>query len=510
MSTTETSHAKLPELLGRGPRGIFRRTLPSEQPSGERMVRTLGLTQLTMIGIGAIIGAGVFSLAAAVARDVAGPAVVISFLVAGAASLCAAFAYAEFAGMVPKAGSSYTYCAAVLGEVVGWIVGWDLLLEYTAIVAVVAIGMSGYMGFLLEAVGVHLPVWAMGAPGTGDGHRIDLVAVLICLGVAWLLTRGTRTSARVETVLTIVKIAIVLVVVVVGMTKVDGGNLQPFAPFGYGGAFTGAATVFFAVFGYDALSTAAEESIEARRKLPKAMLLSLGISMVLYVLACLVLTGMQHYSELNPTSGFSSAFQSVGLSGLANVIAVGAVIGIVTVTFSFMMGASRLWYALSRDGLMPAWFGAIHPKRRIPHRATWLIGIISAVLAGLLPINAVAELTNIGVLLAFVVVSAAVLILRYRKPNLSRGFRCPGMPFTPVLGIIFSVWLMSFLRWETWLRLGAWLVVGLVIYAAYGYRRTRRVMPGGSVDLDALEEMSDSDEPARAAAVPPQEPTGGR
>lgn len=495
MSPNHTRKPQVPPLLGRGPQGIFRRTLPAEQPTGERMVRTLGLTQLTMIGIGAIIGAGIFSLAAAVARDVAGPAVLISFLVAGAASLCAAFAYAEFAGMVPKAGSSYTYCAAVLGEIVGWIVGWDLLLEYTAIVAVVAIGMSGYLGFLLEAVGVHLPTWAMGAPGTGAGHKVDLLAIAICLGVAWLLTRGTRTSARVETVLTIIKIAIVLLVIVVGFTKVDTDNLSPFAPFGLGGAFTGAATVFFAVFGYDALSTAAEESVEARRKLPKAMMLSLAISMALYVLVCIVLTGIQHYSELNPSSGISSAFASVGLSGLANVIAVGAVIGIVTVTFSFMMGASRLWYALSRDGLMPAWFGAIHPRRKVPHRATWVIGVVSALLAGVLPINAVAELTNIGVLLAFVVVSAAVLVLRYRKPHLTRGFRCPGMPFVPLLGMVFSVWLMSFLTWETWVRLGCWLVVGLVLYAAYGYRRTRRVMPGGSVDLDALNEMSDSGEP---------------
>ncbi|MEV0600283.1 amino acid permease [Streptomyces sp. NPDC050315] len=459
------------------------------------MVRTLGLTQLTMIGIGAIIGAGIFSLAAAVARDVAGPAVLISFLVAGAASLCAAFAYAEFAGMVPKAGSSYTYTAAVLGEVVGWIVGWDLLLEYTAIVAVVAIGMSGYLGFLLDAVGIHLPAWALGAPGTGAGHKVDVLAVAICLAVAWLLNRGTRTSARVETVLTIIKIAIVLLVIVVGFTKVNADNLSPFAPFGLGGAFTGAATVFFAVFGYDALSTAAEESVESRKKLPKAMMLSLAVSMGLYVLVCLVLTGIQHYTELDPNSGISSAFASVGLNGLASVIAVGAVIGIVTVTFSFMMGASRLWYALSRDGLMPAWFGAIHPKRKVPHRATWVIGVVSALLAGVLPINAVAELTNIGVLLAFVVVSAAVLILRYKKPHLKRGFRCPGMPFVPILGMVFSIWLMSFLQWETWLRLSGWLALGLAIYACYGYRRTRRIMPGGSVDLDALDDMSDSDEP---------------
>ncbi|MER7013738.1 amino acid permease [Saccharopolyspora sp. NPDC000359] len=476
-------------LFGTGPNGIFRRTVPKpEEPSERRMLRVLGLPQLTMIGVGAIIGAGIFSLAGAVARDVAGPAVLVSFLIAGAASLCAAFAYAEFAGMVPRAGSSYTYAAAVLGEVVGWIIGWDLLLEYTAIVATVAIGMSGYAGFLLESIGVELPVWMLGAPGTGEGHRVDLIAMLICLGVAWLLNRGTRTSAKVDVVLTVVKIAVVLLVVVVGLAQVDFGNLTPFAPFGWGGAVTGAATVFFAVFGYDALSTAAEESIEARKLLPKAMLLSLAISMVLYVGACIVLTGMVRYDQVDPNSGFSSAFAGVGLSGVAVVIAVGAVLGIVTVSFSFMMGASRLWYALSRDGLMPKWFGELHPVRRVPHRATWILGIVSAVLAGLLPVQEAAELTNIGVLFAFVLVCAAVVVLRHRRPDLPRGFRCPGMPVVPVLGVLFSAWLMSFLAAGTWLRFAGWLVIGLLVYALYSYRSTRRVMPGGSVDLASFDE----------------------
>lgn len=486
-------------VFGTGPRGVFRRTVPKPETASEtKMVRVLGLPQLTMIGVGTIIGAGIFSLAGAVARDVAGPAVLISFLIAGLASLCAAFAYAEFAGMVPRAGSSYTYAAAVLGEVVGWIIGWDLLLEYTAIVATVSIGISGYVRDLLQVVGLDLPVWMMGAPGTGEGHAIDLVAVLICLGVAWLLNRGTRASARVDVVLTVVKIAVVLIVVVVGMSKVDFGNLVPFAPFGFSGAVTGAATVFFAVFGYDALSTAAEESVEARRLLPKAMMLSLAISMVLYVLACIVLTGMVHYSQVDPDAGFSSAFRSVGLSGVATVISVGAILGIVTVSFSFMMGASRLWYALSRDGLMPAWFGKLHPVRKVPHRATWILGITSAVLAGLLPVKEAAELTNIGVLFAFVLICSAVAVLRYRRPDLPRGFRCPGMPFVPILGVLFSVWLMSYLAGETWYRLGAWLALGLVVYALYGYRNTRRVMPGGSVDLTALTESGDDGAPEAA------------
>lgn len=454
------------------------------------MVRALGLTQLTMIGVGAIIGAGIFSLAASVARDVAGPAVLISFLVAGLASLFAAFAYAEFAGMVPRAGSSYTYCAAVLGEIVGWIVGWDLLLEYTAIVAAVAIGMSGYVGFLLETFGIHLPAWALGAPGTGPGHTVDLVAVLICLAVAWLLTRGTRASARVETILTIVKIAIVLVIVVVGFTKVDFANLEPFAPFGISGALAGASTVFFAVFGYDALSTAAEESVDAQRQLPKAMLLALGISMVLYVLACIVLTGIQHYTDLDPQSGFSSAFASVGLGGLANIIAIGAVIGIVTVTFSFMMGASRIGYALSRDGLLPPMFSRLHPKRKVPTRATWAIGVVSALMAGLFPIGEIAEMINIGVLMAFVLVSAAVVVLRRTKPNLKRPFRCPAVPVIPVLSIVFAVWLMTYLQWQTWVRMGAWLAIGLLVYALYSYRNTRKVMPGDSVNWEQEEDKA--------------------
>jgi len=477
-------------LWGAGERGIFRRTLPAaEQHTDRRMVRALGLGQLTMIGVGAIMGAGIFSLAGEVARELAGPAVLLSFLLAGAASLCAAFSYAEFAGLVPRAGSSYTYAAAVLGEIVGWVVGWDLLLEYTAIVATVSISMSGYATYLLEAVGLDLPAWMSGAPGTGAGHRVDLVAMLICLGVAWLLNRGTRQSARVDVVLTVLKIAVVLLVIGVGIFQVHWANLVPFAPMGLSGAVTGASTVFFAVFGYDALSTAAEESTDAPRLMPKAMVLSLAIAMVLYAGACLVLTGMVHYTRINPDSGFASAFGSVGMPALGVVVAVGAILGIVTVCFSFMLGASRLWYALSRDGLMPRWFGQLHPRRRVPHRATWILGIVAAVLAGLLPVKEAAELTNIGILFAFVLVCVAVVVLRYRRPELPRAFRCPGMPVVPLLGAVFSVWLMTFLSGTTWLRLGAWMLIGLAVYAGYGYRNTRRVMPGGSVDLAAVSEQ---------------------
>jgi APA family basic amino acid/polyamine antiporter len=455
-----------------GVRGIFRRKPIAAEPDASGLERTIGLWQLTAIGLGAIIGAGIFALAGPVAKNDAGPAVTVSFLIAGVASACAALSYAEFGGLIPHAGSAYTYGYAVLGEVAGWFIGWDLLLEYTAIVAVVAIGVSQYISFLADAVGLDLPAWMLGAPGTGDGHRIDLFAVLLCLGVAWLLNRGIKTSARVETWLVVVKIAIVLAVIVVGVFYIHSDNLSPYFPHGVGGAATGAATVFFAVFGYDAMSTAAEESKEAERNLPKAIILSLAIAMVLYVLAATVLTGMVNYTDLSDTAAFSAAFQSVGLSGFSKVVAIGAIVGIITVLFSFTLGASRVWYAISRDGLLPSWFAQTN-RHRSPHRPVWIVGVVSAGIAGFVSIGDAAELTNIGILLAFVVVSAAVIVLRYRSPELPRTFRTPLMPVTPLIGIGFSLWLVTKLEPATWVRFAVWFLIGIVIYAAYGYRHSR-------------------------------------
>jgi len=468
-----------PEQSLAGGRGIWRRK-PIEQiddapggGSGEAgLERTLGLWQLTAIGIGGIIGAGIFALAGEVARNTAGPAVVISFLVAGVASAAAAFSYAEFAGLIPRAGSAYTYGYVVLGEVVGWFIGWDLLLEYIAIVAVVAIGISGYFAFLLDQIGLDLPAWMLGAPGTGPGNKVDLFAVLLCLLIAFLLTRGMKTAARFEVAVVALKVVIVLLVIGIGVFYVRSDNFDPFAPFGFSGAITGAATVFFAVFGYDAMSTAAEESTDAERHMPKAILYSLGISMVLYVAACLVLVGMEPYTEINPTSGFSSAFASVGLDGFASVVAVGAIVGILTVMFTFMLGVTRIWYAMSRDGLLPAWFARTDPVRHVPTRITWIAGIGSAVLAGFLPIGEAAELTNIGILLAFVVVCIAVVVLRRTQPDLERPFRCPAVPVVPLVGVGFSIWLITFLSPDTWVRFGAWFLIGMVVYAGYSYRHS--------------------------------------
>jgi APA family basic amino acid/polyamine antiporter len=463
-----------------GTTGIFRRKPIEhiEQVEGGGLARTLGLWQLTAIGIGGIIGAGIFSLAGAVANETAGPAVLISFLVAGVASAAAAFSYAEFAGLIPRAGSAYTYGYAVLGEVVGWFIGWDLLLEYTAIVAVVAIGISGYFNDLLGFLDIELPLWMSGAPGTEpDGvasgsYKINLFAVALCLLIAFVLNQGMKNAARFETLLVYLKVAVVLLVIVVGVFHIDAGNWEPFAPFGLAGAFTGAATVFFAVFGYDAMSTAAEESTESRKHMPKAIIYSLAISMVLYVLACLVLTGMVNYTDINAEAAFSSAFADIGLEWLGLIIAVGAILGILTVLFTFMMGAARVGFSMSRDGLLPRWFAKTNERRKVPSRMTWVVGIASAVLAGVLPIGEAAELTNIGILLAFVVVCIAVVVLRYRRPDLPRTFRCPGMPVVPIIGVAFSIWLITFLRPETWLRFAIWFLLGLVVYFAYSRRRS--------------------------------------
>ncbi|MGD6740930.1 amino acid permease [Streptomyces sp. BH106] len=464
----------VPPKISRG-QGVLRRK-PIEQiedtESGGKLTRSLGLWQLTAIGVGGIIGAGIFTLAGTVANGTAGPAVLVSFLIAGIASAAAALSYAEFAGLIPKAGSAYTYGYAVLGELVGWFIGWDLLLEYTAIVAVVAIGISGYFSFLLGEMGLDLPSWMLGAPGTGSGHKVDLFAAALCLLIAWLLNMGMKNAARFETFVVILKVLVVLLVIGVGVFHINSDNYTPFFPFGVSGAFTGAATVFFAVFGYDAMSTAAEESKDAQRHMPKAIIYSLIISMILYVLACLVLTGMQNYKDIDPESGFSTAFKSVGLSGLADVIAVGAIIGILTVMFTFMLGVTRVWFAMSRDGLLPKWFAKTHPTRHVPTRVTWIVGVASALIAGFLPIGEAAELTNIGILLAFVVVCVAVIVLRYRQPELPRTFRTPAMPVVPAVGIVFSIWLITFLQWQTWVRFAVWFLIGLVIYFGYSYRKS--------------------------------------
>ncbi|MCY0905550.1 amino acid permease [Arthrobacter sp. H14-L1] len=444
-----------------------------DEEKGGGLLRSLGLWQLTAIGVGGIIGVGIFTLAGVVAHGDSGnpgvgPAVVISFLVAGLASGAAALSYAEFAGMIPRAGSAYTYGYVALGELVGWFIGWDLLLEYIAIVAVVAIGISGYFSAFMGGIGVTVPDWISSAwtPDTPHGI-INLPAVVVCLLVTWILSRGSKSFGRFELVAVAVKVLLILGIIGIGMFHINGSNFVPFMPTSFGPVLGGAATVFFAVFGYDAMSTAAEEATDAKKHMPKAIILSLIIAMVLYVMATLVLTGMQKYTDLNPNSAFASAFDSVGLPTIATIIAGFAVISILTVMLTFLLGVTRVWYAMSRDGLLPKWFSQTD-KKRVPQRVTWIAGGASAVLAGVLPIRLVADLTNIGILAAFVVVCIAVIVLRRTKPDEPRTFRLPFMPVVPAFGVLASLFLITQLHWETWLRFAIWLIIGLIVYFFYG------------------------------------------
>jgi APA family basic amino acid/polyamine antiporter len=472
-----------PELqTGKGP---FRRKpiaeITSETDTGLR--RSLGLWQLTAIGVGGIIGAGIFSLAGAVANEKAGPGVVLSFLIAGIASAAAAFSYAEFAGMIPKAGSAYTYGYAVLGELVGWFIGWDLLLEYTAIVAVVAIGISGYFTELLSLLNIQLPQWMLGAPGTeGEGvaagsYKVNLFAVVLCLLIAYVLNTGMKNAARFETTLVYLKVAVVLLVIGVGVFHINTDNYNPFFPFGISGALTGAATVFFAVFGYDAMSTAAEESKDSQRHMPRAIMYSLAISMVLYVLACLVLTGMVNFKDVDAESSFASAFADVGLPALGIIISVGAILGITTVLFTFLMGAARVGYSMSRDGLLPPWFAKVHPKYRTPHVTTILTGVVVALGSTILDDDETYDLTNIGTLFAFFVVCVGVLALRVKDPDRPRPFRVPMVWVVAPAGAVACLYVMTGLPRAAWIRFGIWMVIGTVFYFSYGYRHSRLARP---------------------------------
>lgn len=447
--------------------------LRSEADGAGGFPRVLGVWQLTSIGLGGLIGVGIFVLTGVVAATQAGPAVALSFLIAGVASGAAALSYAEFAGLIPVAGSAYTYSYAVLGELVAWIIGWDLLLEYALVVAVVSIGWSGYLQALLAQLGIPLPDWAAGAVGTGPGHIVDLLAALGALGVAGLLTLRIEWGARFNTAMVILKIAAVLFVIAAGLPYVRVENWRPFMPFGFSGVAEGAAVVFFAVFGYDTLTTAAEEARHPQRDLPRAVLLSLAISLTLYVAMSLVLTGIARFDTLDTPAPVVAAFASIGLPWVAFIVSIAAVAGITSVMLAFLLGCARIWFAMSRDGLLPQWFAVVHPRFRTPYRPTLIAGALTAVVAALYPIKEVAELVNIGTLSAFVVICVAVIVLRKTRPDAPRSFRTPFVPFTPLAGVAFSLWLLSRLPIIAWERFLIWMAIGLAVYFLYGCRHSR-------------------------------------
>ncbi|NTU93542.1 MAG: amino acid permease [Chlorobiaceae bacterium] len=470
-----------------------------EEMKGEhRLQRVLGPVALTSLGVGAIIGTGIFVLIGVAAHDKAGPAVTLSFALAGLACVFAALCYAEFASMAPVAGSAYTYAYATLGELVAWIIGWDLILEYAVASATVAHGWSHYFQDFIGIFKLRLPPIFARAPLDFDpttgllsstGSMFDLPAVLITLLVTVVLVKGIRESAGFNTGMVIVKVAIVLLVIILGAMYVKPENWQPFAPFGYSGlsvfgmtilgevapggapvgVIAGAAMIFFAYIGFDSVSTHAEEARNPQRDVPIGLIASLIICTVLYIAVATVITGMVPYDRINIDAPVSDAFRQVGLGWAQFLVSLGAITGITSVLLVMMLSQPRVFLAMARDGLLPkSFFGAIHEKFRTPWKSTILTGLFVALLGAFLPLRLLAELVNIGTLFAFVIVCAAVLIMRRTHPEAERPFRAPLVPFVPLAGILTCLLLMFSLPAENWLRLFVWLLIGFIIYFFYG------------------------------------------
>jgi len=476
-----------------------------EEAKGEnRLRRVLGPVRLTSLGVGCIIGTGIFVLVGQVAHDKAGPALMLSFVIAGLACVFAALCYAEFASMVPVAGSAYTYAYATLGELPAWIIGWDLILEYSVASATVAHGWSKYFQDFLSIFHIKIPYLLSTAPFDYDpsighlvstGAMLDLPAIIITIVITTVLVIGIRESASLNATLVSIKVLIVLFVIGVGAFYVNPANWHPLAPYGYSGIslfghFTlgqtdaggaplgmlaGAAVVVFAYIGFDSVSTHAEEARRPSRDVPIGIVASLLICTVLYFGVAAVLTGMIPYNQINIEAPVSDAFRQVGLTWAQLLISIGAVAGITSVLLVLMLSQPRVMLAMARDGMVPSnTFGAVHPKFRTPWKSTIITGIFVLIMAGLLPLRVLAELVNIGTLLAFIIVCSAVLIMRYANPQAERPFRAPLFPWIPILGILTCLLLMFSLPVENWLRLLVWLLIGFVIY--FGYSRRHSVM----------------------------------
>jgi APA family basic amino acid/polyamine antiporter len=446
-----------------------------EEIEGEnRLRRVLGPVALTALGVGCIIGAGIFVLTGLAAHDHAGPALMLSFVIAGLGCAFAALCYAEFASMIPVAGSAYAYAYATLGELLAWIIGWDLILEYGMASSTVAYGWSKYFLHFLELFGIHIPVYLSSDPFSVPGAWFNLPAAMVVLAITGVLVIGIRESAAFNASMVILKLAVIVLVIVAGIPHVNTDNWTPFMPFGWAGVASGAAYVFFAYIGFDSVSTHAEEARNPQRDVPIGIIGSLVLCTGLYIAVAAVLTGMVPYTEIDIDAPIAHAFADYGLKWAVFVISLGAVAGITSVLLVLMLSQSRVLFAMARDGLLPFnFFGTVHPRFRTPHKATLLTGVVVAAIAALFPIHALAEMVNIGTLFAFVVVCAAVWIMRHTAPDQPRPFRCPWMPVIPILGMVFNVGLMLSLGWHNWLRLGIWLAIGLVVYFAYSRQRSR-------------------------------------
>jgi APA family basic amino acid/polyamine antiporter len=456
--------------------------LLAEMAGEHRLRRVLGPVTLTALGVGAIIGAGIFVLTGLAAHDKAGPGLILSFVVAGIGCALAGLCYAEFASMVPVAGSAYTYAYATLGELFAWIIGWDLVLEYAVASSTVAHGWSHYFLSFLGIFGVTLPERWIGNPIDIDplthawvttGSYCNLPAALVVLFITVILVIGIRESAGVNAAMVVLKLVVVLFVIGLGSAYVRPENWKPFLPFGWDGVLKGASYVFFAYIGFDSVSTHAEEARNPQRDVPIGILASLGLCTVLYILVAAVLTGMVPYTLIDIDAPVASAFRMRGLPVAVFFISLGAVVGITSVLLVLLLSQARVLLAMARDGLIPrGFFGAVHPRFRTPHKGTILTGVLVATVAALFPLRILAELVNIGTLMAFVIVCAAVLVMRRTNPQLPRPFRTPLVPFVPIGGMAMNFWLMYGLGWENWLRLFVWLAIGLVIYFGYGRKRS--------------------------------------
>ena len=468
-----------------------------EEMRGEnRLKRVLGPVGLTSLGVGAIIGTGIFVLVGKAAHATAGPALMLSFVVAGTACIFAALCYAEFSSMVPVSGSAYTYAYATLGELFAWIIGWDLVLEYSVGAATVAHGWSKYFQDFIGLFGLKIPYVLANAPIAFDPKQgrpwFDLPAVLITVIVTTILVVGIKESARFNATMVLIKVSIVLFIIGVGAFYMNTANWANFAPFGYGGLtffgytlgnvdvngkpvgmLAGAASIFFAYIGFDAVSTHSEEAKNPQRDLPIGIIASLVTCTILYILVSGVLTAMVPYDKIGVEAPVSGVFKTVGLDWAGYLISLGALTGMTSVLLVMMLSQPRVLLAMARDGLIPpSFFSAVHPKFRTPHRSTILTGVFVGVMGALLPLEILSDLVNIGTLLAIVIVCAAVLDMRKTHPDASRPFRVPLVPLVPILGIFFCLLLMFSLPVENWIRLVVWLGIGFVIYFSYGIRHS--------------------------------------
>ncbi|WP_367607029.1 amino acid permease [Legionella sp. W05-934-2] len=436
-----------------------------------QLMQCLSAWDLTFLGIGAIIGAGIFVLTGFVAATQAGPGIIFCYILAGLACAFSAISYAELAAFVGGCGSAYGYAYAGFGELLAWIVGWDLLLEYGIATSAVSVGWSGYANDFLTTIHLNVPNWLLHGP-LNHGY-INSLAFLIIAFLTVLLSMGVMTSARFNKFIVFVKLGVILIFIAIASFHVETKNWSPFLPYGWEGVVQGASLIFFAYIGFDAVSTAAEEAINPQRDLPRGIIASLAICTVVYMLVSFLLTGIVPFDTLNNASPISNSLIKIGHHFAAGLIGVGAIAGLTTVMLVLFYGLTRVFLAISRDGLLPHWFAKTHPKTKAPMRIIIMTGLVMALTGGLMPISDLAELVNIGTLFAFMLVCGGVIVLRYRHPEIPRPFKTPWMPYIPILGILSCAYLIFHLPWLTMVRFAIWMLVGLVIYAVYGYKNSR-------------------------------------